>query len=346
MVRADIHLTGEHLDWESLLDYATRADRTSLGAVWLAEGFRDSLLASALVARATERLLVGTNVTQWVRPPGSLEMAAADLAELAGGRFVLGLGTAHPEWNERWHAIRWERPVERMRDYVTTVRALWDAEADRPVSTQGPFFAIEQYIRLGGAAPVRPPVYLGAGRPLMTRLAGEIADGVCFNIGLSEQFVASRLAPELARGQALAGRDRSSVSRGLLVIAAIGEREDALARARRQLAYYAAVTSYCDGTFEHHDAAELLAELKRRASEGRQARRDVRAALDLDALGALIPEDLVDAIALVVSPARAQDALARYEGILDYVALSTPAPGTPPAAVRANHEAILQAFAR
>ena len=50
---------------------------------------------AAAIAQATERIEIGTAIVPvYNRPPAVLAMAAATLAELAEGRFVLGLGTA------------------------------------------------------------------------------------------------------------------------------------------------------------------------------------------------------------------------------------------------------------
>lgn len=54
------------------------------------------------------------------------------------------------EWNDRWHGIPWQRPVARMREYVATVRALWTAGSDQPVTVTGDHFRVEGYTRLGG----------------------------------------------------------------------------------------------------------------------------------------------------------------------------------------------------
>ena len=44
------------------------------------------------------------------------------LSELSGGRFVLGLGVSHPPAAEL-RGLAWEPPIEKMRTYLSEVRA-------------------------------------------------------------------------------------------------------------------------------------------------------------------------------------------------------------------------------
>lgn len=347
-VRADIHLVGDGLTLDEVAGYARGAEEAGLGAVWVAEGFYDSLVLATLAASATSRIPVGTNVTQWVRPPGVLELAASDVDDLSGGRFILGLGTASRAWNEDWHGIAWERPVRRMREYVEALRVLWEAAPTAPVSYRGDLFHIEHYVRLRGPAARRVPIHLGTMRPQMTRLAGEIAEGVNFNIGLSGPFVEARLLPELARGAARAGRPVTEVARGMLVIAAVDDDERAaLRRAKHQIAYYAGVTSYCDDTFAFHGAERELAAVKEAFARATPDDGDIRAAFDPVTFpaDALVPDELARTIAIAGTPATVRGQLDRYEGVLDFATLTTPTFLLTPAEIRANHDAILVAFA-
>src|SRR5207237_244919 len=72
---------------------ARRAEDAGFESVWVAETARTAFIAAALVARATERVTVGTAVAlAFPRSPTITAMNARDLAELSGGRFILGLG--------------------------------------------------------------------------------------------------------------------------------------------------------------------------------------------------------------------------------------------------------------
>ena len=101
--------------------------RTSL---WTTELGRDAFVPLAGMAAACRRARLGTGVAIFARPPALTEISAMSMAELTQGRFVLGLGTAPPAWNENWHGLPYRRPVRRMREYVESIRLMWTASPE------------------------------------------------------------------------------------------------------------------------------------------------------------------------------------------------------------------------
>lgn len=335
MPRFDLQLNGEQVPMSALASYAGAAEQAGFGGVWTGEAFRDALVAAATVTVATSALTVGTNLAQWTRTPATLERAAGDLAELSGGRFVLGLGPMPRDWNERWHGIRWDRPVARMREYVHTVRTLWGAGIDYPVTVSGEYFQVEGYARLTGPLTVPIPIHLGATGAAMARLAGEVADGVHFNALLSPDYLQARLLPALAEGARVAGRVPEDVTRAALVITAVDtDRAQARRRARHQIAFYLGVTTYFRDLVEHHDLA-------------REAARVAAAFADGDVAGAIagVTPAMVDEFAVAGTPDEARARIGRFGGVVDTVILYPPAFGLSAAEVAAGHKGILRAFA-
>src|SRR5207249_8058374 len=69
----------------------------------------DLFVQAAVAASATERVVIGTDIAlAFPRSPTITAMAARDLAELSGGRFVLGLGTQVKRVNEQRFGIPFE----------------------------------------------------------------------------------------------------------------------------------------------------------------------------------------------------------------------------------------------
>jgi probable F420-dependent oxidoreductase len=103
---------------------------------------------------------------------------AGSVAQLAPGRFVLGLGVSSDTIVERWGGVPFERPLTRMRETTQLVRAMLTEPKvsfeGRTVRTQG--------FRLVAQPPAPVPIYLGALMPPMLELAGEIADGIVLNL--------------------------------------------------------------------------------------------------------------------------------------------------------------------
>jgi probable F420-dependent oxidoreductase len=133
-----------------------RLEGAGYRAAWVNEvPGKDALVQAGVLLAATERLVLGTGIANvWVRPPQTMNAAAAQLAEAYPGRFVLGIGVGHPQQAE---AVGREfgRPLATMRAYLTAM--------DAPTTPPAP------------AAPY--PRILGAIGPKMLALAAEAADG-------------------------------------------------------------------------------------------------------------------------------------------------------------------------
>ena len=97
-----------------------------------------------------------------------LATTAATLSHLSGGRFTLGLGTSSEVIVEQWSQIPFERPLERLRETVETVRAILAGER------------VHGY-RLPALPPAPVPIVVGALNRRSLRQAGEIGDGVALN---------------------------------------------------------------------------------------------------------------------------------------------------------------------
>lgn len=111
------------------------------------------------------------------RGPGLLAMSAATVADLAPGRFVLGIGSSSPAIVERWNAVEFVKPYARTRD---TLRFLRKALAGEKVSEKYETFEIKGF-KLERAPKIPPKIVLAALRPGMLHLAAAEADGAITN---------------------------------------------------------------------------------------------------------------------------------------------------------------------
>jgi probable F420-dependent oxidoreductase len=170
--------------------------------VWTGEAnSADGFTPLALAAVADDRLQLGTAVVPvYTRGPGLLAMQAATMAELAPGRFALGVGSSSDVIVERWNAVPFVEPYQRVRDTVRFLRAALTGEK---VDAEYETFAVRGF-RLGRRLEQPPPIYVAALRPGMLRLAGREADGAILN-WLSAQDV-SKVVPEVGPGKAIVAR--------------------------------------------------------------------------------------------------------------------------------------------
>jgi probable F420-dependent oxidoreductase len=170
--------------------------------VWTGEAnSADGFTPLALAAVASDRLQLGTAVVPvYTRGPGLLAMQAATMAELAPGRFSLGLGSSSDVIVERWNATPFVEPYKRVRDTVRFLRAALTGEK---VDAEYETFTVRGF-RLGRHLEQPPPIYVAALRPGMLRLAGREADGAILN-WLSADDV-SKVVPEVGAGKAIVAR--------------------------------------------------------------------------------------------------------------------------------------------
>ncbi len=202
--RLAITLPVPFLSAHQCVDLARRAEQEwGYDAIWLAEtSGPDSFTLAGAIAAVTSRVGIGTAIVPvYNRTPAVLAMSAASLAEISGGRFVLGLGSSSHAIVEGWNGIPFELPLTRVRETVAVLRqALAGKKTDfegRTLRSRG--------LRLGSLPPQPPPIYLAALREKMLELAGEIGEGLIVN--LFPVTALPRILAAYRRGAAGAGRD-------------------------------------------------------------------------------------------------------------------------------------------
>jgi probable F420-dependent oxidoreductase len=170
--------------------------------VWSAEvAGADAFTPLVLASEWDDRLRLGTAVVPvHTRGPATLAMSAAALADLAPGRFVLGVGASSETIVTGWNGIAYDPPLARTRDVLRFLRT---ALAGDKVDGTFDSFTIRRF-RLEKAPDVAPPIMLAALRPQMLRLAGREADGAITN-WLSADDV-RQVRAELGDGKELAAR--------------------------------------------------------------------------------------------------------------------------------------------
>jgi alkanesulfonate monooxygenase SsuD/methylene tetrahydromethanopterin reductase-like flavin-dependent oxidoreductase (luciferase family) len=111
---------------------------------WSAElNGADAFTPLVLAAQCTSRLRLGTAIAGiYTRGPALLAMNAAAIAELAPGRFVLGIGTSTPVVVQRWNGIGFDRPYQRAADTLAFLRA---ALAGEKITRRFETFAVDGF---------------------------------------------------------------------------------------------------------------------------------------------------------------------------------------------------------
>ncbi|MBO3085154.1 LLM class flavin-dependent oxidoreductase [Cellulomonas fengjieae] len=170
---------------QQVIDLAVTADRAGLDLVTFQDhpyqpAFLDTWTLLSYVAARTKSVRLSGNVLSLpLRPPAVLARAVASLDRLSGGRIELGLG-AGAFW-DGIQAMGGRRltpgqGVDALREAVTLIRDTWDTDTRGGVRLDGRYYQAAGAKR--GPAPAHDvDIWLGAYKPRMLALTGEVADG-------------------------------------------------------------------------------------------------------------------------------------------------------------------------
>ena len=232
---------------------ARSLEQAGYDGAWSAETSHDPFLPQVPAAQATERLELGTGIAvAFARNPMTLANTAWDLQLASEGRFLLGLGSQIKPHITRRYSMPWSKPAARMREFIGALHAIWDAwQHQTPLRFQGEHYRHTLMTPMF-SPPAHdwgpPPVYLAAVGPLMTRLAGEVADGLLVHGFTTERYLRERTLPALAEGLALSGRSREQVAVTLPGLVVSGRTEEEMARAsaavKETIAFYGSTPAY------------------------------------------------------------------------------------------------------
>ncbi len=295
---------------------AAGAESAGLESVWLAELDRTAFAQAAAAISTTTSIGVGTGVAlAFPRSPTVTAMTAWDLDELSGDRFTLGLGPQVKRVLEARFSVRVDRPAPQMREYVQAVRTVWAANRGEAVVHRGEAYQITMPTFHGPLRPERrdTPILLAGVGPAMSRVGGEVADGLLGHPLASPRYLREAVRPCIDAGLERAGRAAGACPITAMALISIGDDEVAARRAARlQIAFYATTPSY-RAILALHDRSALPRDL-RRAFVNR----------DLSRLAELIDDELLDAIAIAGRPDEAADRLRAWDGIAERVVLGVP----------------------
>ena len=290
---------------------AEATEAAGFDALWAAETNHDPFIACGLAAAATERIEIGTSIAvAFARTPMTLAVAGHDLQDLSDGRFVLGLGSQIRPHIEKRYSMPWSHPAPRMREFVLALHAIWDTwETGAPLDFDGEFYRHTLMTPMFTPRPHgkgAPRVFLAGVGPLMTEVAGEVADGFICHGFSTERYLREHTLPALERGAERAGRDPSDIEVVAPGFVATGlddaAIESALSATRRQIAFYGSTPAYRP-VLDLHGWGDAQAELHTMSKQGLW-----------EEMGDLITDEMLHTFAVVGTPAEVGEELQRRYG--------------------------------
>jgi F420-dependent oxidoreductase-like protein len=218
-----------------------RAEARGITTVWSTVGGTspDAVTIYAAAAVRTTRVVFGTSIVPtYPIHPIKLVSQAVVLADLAPGRFRLGVGPSHRPTIEGSFGLPMGKPLDHLREYVTILRdLLWEGRS----AFKGQYYQIQAELP-ANAAPPRTPILISALRSNAFRLAGEIADGAISWVCPVDYLVGTAL-PALRAGAQAAGRPAPTLV-GHVPVALHTDRDRVRETARQQFATYARLPFY------------------------------------------------------------------------------------------------------
>jgi len=233
----------------------------------------------------------------------------------------MGLGTQVKGHNERRLGVKWERPVEKLREVILALRAFWDCwQNGTKLNFRGEFFKLTLMTPFFNPGPhdyPHVPIYIAGVNPLMCQLAGELGEGFHVHPLHTARYLRKFILPNIELGLAKNGRRRADIelSTSLFVIPT-DDAEQARRyefEARQQIAFYASTPSY-KTVLDLHGWGETAERLSALAAHGQW--------VDMPAL---ITDTMLAEFTLrgawAELPAKVQE---KYEGSLDRVSYYFP----------------------
>jgi F420-dependent oxidoreductase-like protein len=191
---------------QNVLRSIKRAEQAGVPMAWVPSRpvGQDGLAIVMAAAVQTSTIGLGTGIAiTYPRHPLTLANEALVMAELAPGRFRLGVGASHKPAIEGQYGLDFARPIGHTREYITVLRSLlWEGRVD----FSGEYYRVKAEYS-PEIEPPRIPILLAALRRNMLRLVGEVSDGAKL-IFATPAYVRSVALPALEEGARLAQRPR------------------------------------------------------------------------------------------------------------------------------------------
>jgi alkanesulfonate monooxygenase SsuD/methylene tetrahydromethanopterin reductase-like flavin-dependent oxidoreductase (luciferase family) len=309
------------------------ADRAGVHSLWSIDYYnRSSLARAAAFAAISETSIVGTSVTPlFARSPLALAAAAADVQAIAGGRFVLGVGSSTRRMNQDWYGTALQHPAAQVRERIDLIRRLI-AHRSGPFRYEGSFDRVSMAHYDRAALPDSLTIMAAGVGEHMVGVVGECADGFVGHTIASAAYLRDTACPLLAKGAAKANRDVAQLRMTTQIVASAdagaGPRAARL-DAAAQVGFYSTPKGY-DLLFP---GGQFAAE--RAAARDALARGDVAGVIEAG-------EAMVEERAVFGAPEDVASQLRRYADVVDWAILYPPHFGVDPERIHANELSLIE----
>ena len=240
------------------------------------ENRQDAFLPLAVAAAHTENLELRTSIAiAFARSPMVAANMSWDLQRASNGNFTLGLGSQVKGHNVRRFSVPWSAPAPRMREYVQSIRAIWDCwKNGTPLDYQGEHYQFSLMTPNFTPEPLNgelPKIQIAAVGPAMMKVAAEECDGVMLHAFCTRKYLDEVILPKLQKGLGAKEKARSDfeISGGGFIVT--GKDDEAVNKmfewVRMRVGFYGSTPSYWP-VFEAHGWQDLGQKLNDMSKKG------------------------------------------------------------------------------
>ena len=311
-MKVDAHMTR---DWHQIPDHVKKLEAQGYDGVGTAEMNHDPFMPLLLAAEHTEKMEIHTGIAvAFARSPMILANLGHDLNAYSKGRFTMGLGSQiRPHITKRF-SMQWGAPAAQMKELILAMRAIWtNWYSGKPLRFEGKYYnhtlmtpAFTPENQEHGA----PKVTLAAVGPVMTEVAGEVADGLIIHPFSNEKYIREVTLPAVERGLEKSGRSREDfeISYSPFIISGKDEAtfEKEKAAAKNRIAFYGSTPAY-KNVLGVHGWGEMQIELNGMSKQGKWQE-----------MGELVSDEMLNTFGIMDEPGKVvAEIKSRFGDIVD-----------------------------
>ena len=295
-MKVDGHLTG---DWTRIPEHIKTLESEGFDGVGTAEMNHDPFFPLLIAAEHSETIELQTGIAvAFARSPMTLANQGHDLNAYSKGRFTLGLGSQIRAHITKRFSMPWGAPAPQMRELILAMRAIWaNWYEGEPLRFEGKYYnhtlmtpAFTPDNKEYGA----PKVTLAAVGPIMTEVAGEVADGLIIHPFSNEKYIREVTLPAVERGLAKSERSRDDfeISYTPFIISGNDEKTFAAqkAAAKQRISFYGSTPAY-KNVLGVHGWGDLQPELNKMSKQGQWAE-----------MGELVTDEMLNTFGIMGEP--------------------------------------------
>ena len=254
-----------------------RAEALGYDGVTSGETARDPMLKLTLAVEHSTSLSIGTSVLiAFPRSPMVTAYEAWELQDYSKGRFLLGIGTQVKAHIVRRFSGEWGSPGPRLREYIESLRAIWDCwQNGTKLNYEGKFYRFNlmtPYFTPGPIEHPNIPIYISALNPYNIQLAGEVCDGLRMHGFNTPEYTRDIILPNLEKGAKRGGRELKDIDVVGMGFYITGANDEEIERqklgVRERIAFYGSTPAY-RSILDHHGWGDVHQELHLLSREGR-----------------------------------------------------------------------------